>query len=444
MKISRKILLILAFAVIFSTFAQGTAHQNLPFDKTSLELEECIELALNRNYGLLMRKEALTRSAATRLGSWSQLMPSASVRYSWSHSGDERYNVSETGVMVSNDYYSMGFSASQPLFAGGSKILSLKTSYLNYRSSEADLRGETADLIYEVKQAFYTAISASQTVDNVVQSLERTREQWRFVAQRDTLGLADPTEVSQMKVTLAEAELSHLQAKNAKRQAEESLFSILALPVYIKDVSLIEPVVSIREPEDLDYFIDKALESNPQIKAAELARFSAKLNRFSAWSDYLPSVNASYSYNWSDNQMPSDFGEITDDASWSVGVSASWSLFTGTSRISSIRSANSSERDAELTLKQAKQLIETSVRRAYRTMEEAVARSELAKARLEDAQLNATLFREKYEIGNCTLLELLQAELSLQNAEAEEVQAIFDYRIAMAELERLSGVDLEE
>lgn len=439
---SRILILLIALSLPWAVAAQEVAQEGLSSPGKTLELNDCIEIALKNNFDLLMQKEDVARSAATRLGAWSRLLPSASARYSWSHSGDESYNLSETGVTVSDDYYSMGFSASQPLFAGGSNILELKTSMLNFQASETNLHGEQANLVFEVKQAFYSVINASQTVQNVEKSLERAREQWRFVAQRDSLGLADPTEVSQMKVTLAETELSYLQAQNAERQAKENLLSLLAMPLNT-ELQLLEPDIASKIPKGFEFFLEKALESNPQIKVAELSRLAAKLSKFSSWSDYLPSVNASYSYNWSDTEMPGSFSDIGDEATWSLGISANWSLFTGTSRISQIRSANSSERRADLTLKQARQLISTAVRRAYREMEEASARITLAKARVADAELNATLFREKYKIGNCTLLELLQAELALQNARTESIQATFDYRMALAELERLSGVIIE-
>lgn len=438
----KKGLLIFLLLMSLTAFAQTGIQNDQSGKMEALDLEECIQIALEKNYGLNIRQETVTKSAASRLGAWSRLMPSANLRYSWSHSGDDRYNFTETGFTVSNDHYSMGFSASQPLFAGGNNLLSLKTSILSYKSSEIEYTGEQENLIYDVKQAYYTAISAEQTLQNVEQSLERAREQWRFVAQRDTLGLADPTEVSQMRVTLAETELSLLQAQNARRQAMERLLTLLSMPMDIS-IQLIEPNLVSIDPPELDNLLQKAMEHNPQVKTAELAKYTARLAKFSSWSGYLPSVNASYSYNWSDNAMPEGFSEIWDDATWSFGVSASWSLFSGTSRIAGVRNANSGERSAELTLLQAKQAVETAVRLAYRNMQEASARINLADARVADAELNATLFREKFELGNSTILELLQAELSLQNALAENVKAVYDFRMAIAELERLSGIEMD-
>jgi len=436
---------ILIFGLVLAPYtltAQETAQQGQELSGEVITLDDCIQLAIEKNYGIESKRESLTRSAASRLGAWSQLMPSASMRFSWSHSGDDRYNFTETGYTVSDDHYSLGLSASQPLFAGGDNILSLKSSILNYESAQTDLDRERADLVYQTKQAFYSVISARQTEANTAQAVERTGDQWEFVAQRDTLGLADPTEVSQMKVTLAETELTFLQSKNARKQAEENLLAMLSLPLEA-NIELAEPKALIVEAAPLSDHLAAALEKNPQIIAVEIAEKSSNLNKWSSWSRYLPSVNASYSYNWSDNAMPASFTTIGDEATWSAGISASWTLFSGTSRISSLKSAHSDERQAYISMQQAKQMVESTVRSAYRRMEEAASRINLSDYRVQNAVLNATLFREKYELGDCTLLDVLQAELSLRQAENEKVSAVFDYRMSLAELELWSGIKTE-
>ena len=141
--------------------------------------------------------------------------------------------------------------------------------------------------------------------------------------------------------------------------------------------------------------------------------------------------------------MPANFNEIGDEATWSAGISASWTLFSGTSRFSSLKSAYSDERQAYISMQQARQIVESTVRSAYRRMEEAASRINLSDYRVQNAILNATLFREKYELGDCTLLDVLQAELSLRQAENEKVSAVFDYRMSLAELELWSGIKTE-
>jgi len=429
--------LFLMLSVTITALGQ-TEAQSSTDSSLALTLDKCIQLGLEVNHSLLVQRESLIRASASRLGSWSSFLPGASARVSWSHSGEEGYSFSESGLTLSREYYSAGLSASYTIFTGGQNYFDLRNSYLSYRASEATLDETQAVLIYSIKTAFFGVISARQTEKNMQHALERTRDQMVLVTQRDSLGMADPTEVTQIKVSLAETELAALQAANARKKAEQSLLALLSYPLDV-NLDLVEPQREIEHVEPLENYLSQALDYNPQVRTAEIALKQTKLSRLSSWGDYLPSASASYSYNWGDSELPGSFSEFDDEASWSVGIYASWTLFSGTSRIYSLKYSSSNLREAEIGLAMAKQSVEVDVRDAYRAMTEAAARIKLAEARYENAQLNLTLFKEKFELGDCTLLELLQAELTLREAEAERISAEFDYQTSIAELERLTG-----
>jgi|GEM_PF-1727838 len=406
--------------------------------ESAFTLDWCIDRALEANYGLSMRREEALRSEWSFRSSLSSFMPAASTRFSWSRSGDDRVSYGETGLIVSRDHYSTGFSASQTLFSGGRNILNTKSARLARDISRENLSDREAELIYNVKGAFFSVIRSKESAENAKASLERIEDQYILVLERDRHGLADPTEITQIKVSRAQAELAVIQADNALAKAKESLAMLLSLPLD-SDFDLIDSGTYADAPTLLGEQIRIALENSPQIRQAELAVKRAHLSMMSTWTQYIPGVNASYSYSWSGSQWPDDLSAFDDQASWSAGISASWTLFAGTSRIAGIQTANSQLRDAETNLKLVRQSLEGAVRDAFRRMEEARARIALADARLDDAKLNEELFSEKYGLGDCTLLELLQAELSLRQAETEAVNANFDYNIAIAELYRLTG-----
>jgi len=438
----RKIIIIALSIILFISISieAQTELQSSDREVVILSLDDFIQKVLETNYSLAIQRQSLAKTGASKLGAWSSFMPNASTRFSWSRSGEDRYNFDQSGFSVSRDYYSGGFSASQTLFAGGRNYFDLRNSMLSYRSAEESIDDKRAEIILSAKEAFYTAIGARQAEANAYRALERTRDQWALVAQRDTLGMADPTEVSQIKVSLAQTELALLQAINARKKSEESLLVLLSHPLG-DSVELREPPETKIELEPLDYYIALALEKSPLVRAAELSLKQARLSRLSSWGDYLPGVSSSFNYSWGGSEFPGSLSELDDEASWSVGISASWTLVSGTSRISSIKYANYDVREKEIRLAEARQSVEILIRDAYRRSTEAFARIGLAEARLADAKLNFLLFDEKYKLGNCTLLELLQAELTLREAEDEKISAEFDYQTAVAELIRWTGAD---
>ena len=418
-------------------FAQSEL-QSPDVDMGALTLDRCIELALRENYGISMQREAVRRSELGYLSSLSSLMPSASTHFSWSRSDEEGFSYSESGLIFSRDHYSAGFSANQTLFSGGRNYLDAKSARVARDISRSDFIDRKAELIYNVKMAFYSALSAEKTRENARRAVERIDDQMKLVRERDELGLADPTEVTQIKVSLAQTQLSNIQAKNAEQKAKESLSMLLSLPLD-SDMELVDSKSPQPRSKSLDDYIKEALANSPKLRSAELALQRARLSKMSAWAPYMPGLSASYSYSWSDSKVPSSIAEFDSEASWSVGVSANWSIFSGTSRIAGLKISESALNDAKTNLAMTKQSIEVSVRDAYRKMEEAVARIELVEARVENAKLNSELFKEKYRLGDCTLAEMLDAELSLREAEAEAVAARLDFNTAIAELARWSG-----
>ena len=58
---------------------------------------------------------------------------------------------------------------------------------------------------------------------------------------------------------------------------------------------------------------------------------------------------------------------------------------------------------------------------------------------VESAQENFRLSQGRFDAGVGTIIELTDAQLALTQAQSDEAQALSDYRIAIARLERALG-----
>ena len=94
---------------------------------------------------------------------------------------------------------------------------------------------------------------------------------------------------------------------------------------------------------------------------------------------------------------------------------------------------------SEIQLIETEQNLMKQVRETYGNIREAYQRVELAKTRLQDAELTSEISTEKYRLGTATLLEMLDAEMSLVESENEYIHAMYDHKINMANLEKLCG-----
>ena len=89
-------------------------------------------------------------------------------------------------------------------------------------------------------------------------------------------------------------------------------------------------------------------------------------------------------------------------------------------------------RDTELTVWQ-------DVQQSYLTMISAEQQIGAAQKAVDSAQENFQLSQGRFDAGVANIIELTDAQLALTQAQSSEAQALANYRIAIAQLERAIG-----
>jgi outer membrane protein len=79
------------------------------------------------------------------------------------------------------------------------------------------------------------------------------------------------------------------------------------------------------------------------------------------------------------------------------------------------------------------------VEQSYLNLGEAEERIGAAQKAVESAGENYQLARGRFDAGVANIIELTDAQLALTQAQSDEAQALSDYRIAIARLERALG-----
>ncbi|MDU2181333.1 MAG: TolC family protein [Veillonella sp.] len=167
------------------------------------------------------------------------------------------------------------------------------------------------------------------------------------------------------------------------------------------------------------------------VKSAEEAVKSAK-------SGYLPTVAVKAGRGYAD--LDGYFG--TSTKSWSVGATASWSLWDGGATQNAIKKANAQLEQAKEANLATVDAVLLAVQKAYlnlRSAEQTIQSTQTAVAQGQESFRIATL---RYRAGVGTNLDVLDAETKLTDARNNYVQALYNYNISIAALEQLTGVPL--
>ncbi|MCS7049803.1 MAG: TolC family protein, partial [Verrucomicrobiae bacterium] len=83
--------------------------------------------------------------------------------------------------------------------------------------------------------------------------------------------------------------------------------------------------------------------------------------------------------------------------------------------------------------------IELEVRQAYSDFLQAVELLEAQKKTVEQAEESLRLAEARFRAGSGTQLDVLSAQTALTEARSNEARALYDYNVAVATMERVTG-----
>jgi outer membrane protein TolC len=83
--------------------------------------------------------------------------------------------------------------------------------------------------------------------------------------------------------------------------------------------------------------------------------------------------------------------------------------------------------------------LEDEVRQTLLAHQEAMERDAVGRTAVASARENLNLVQQKYNVGSATILDLIDAQVSLLQAASELVSAMADIRIAEAAVDRVRG-----
>ena len=291
---------------------------------------------------------------------------------------------------------------------------------------------------YDAISGYYTLIMNRNLVDVAQQAVKDYQGHVTNVQAQYNVGLVASSDVLAAKTNLADSETSLVKAQNAANLAEASLNQVIAYPVQTAintaehDLQYKPYNITLEQAKAYALLHRSALvKSALDVKSAEEAVKSAK-------SGYLPTVAVKAGRGYADPD--GYFG--TSTKSWSVGATASWSLWDGGATQNAIKKANAQLEQAKEANLATVDAVLLAVQKAYlnlRSAEQTIQSTQTAVAQGQESFRIATL---RYRAGVGTNLDVLDAETKLTDARNNYVQALYNYNISIAALEQLTGVPL--
>jgi len=414
-------------------FALQTAASAAPADSLpQVTLREALQRAVQLDPNYVAALGQVDNAVWARRSAFSVfILPSISLATTATRSNPPFFNF---GTLRPEKYSVQGtITASYDLFTGGQKFAELSRSGAALESAHA------GELIQRFTTAFLTEfdyynVLANAELDRVARDrLRRAREQLAVARAKVSSGAAVQTDSLNLRLELTRAQIAQLQQASKLRVARLQLGRRIgaAGPV---DAAPLDSALAPELPISLADAITQAASQGPEYRrVAADERAAAALYR-SRLGNYLPHATLSWSGVGFDNKFVPSGAKFTQ-LSLAISIPL-WDNMRRELSVSQARVSRDVARAIRNDMQRAVQHDVTAAFDAYETTRESVGLSAQA---LTAARESFRIQQTRYQSGATTILDLLDAEVNLSQAEADYVAARYGTRLALAGLETILG-----
>jgi outer membrane protein TolC len=323
-----------------------------------------------------------------------------------------------------------------PLFTWGQLGNIYRQAVLGKQAAKRALEAVQLDIELKVRQAFHGVLLAQAFVDVVEQSLAQVERRYELAREQKAAGVTTRLEVIRANVQVVNTRSQLIQARNQRKLAEENFKLTLGLPLD-KTVSIDGRLHAELKSVNIDQAIATALERRPEIQQIEIQEQIGEKQVKVAKAGNKPMLSTFGNYIFNDSERQSF------DASWNVGVAIQFPIFDGFATRARVNQARLSLDQIRTNKDQLLDSIKLGAKSAVFDLEAVRKLIEAQEGIVEQAAEGLRIANVQHEVGLITGVELTDVELSHTQAQVNRLQAIHDYIIAVARLERAIGARLE-
>ena len=307
-----------------------------------------------------------------------------------------------------------------------------------YQSQYLTMVSTAEQLVLSVKSAYFDLLRAVGQGKVAQAAVDNAQAQLTQAKARFDVGAVAAFDVTSAEVNLANLQQQLLIAENQVSLAQTALDRVLGIdvntPIQIRGVEIAVSGAAV----DIPQRTHEAYSRRPEVQIAQLG-ITAGLTAVDLQKTGLYpalSISAGPTYNFSSNSL-------SPGLSWQAGINVSVPLYDGGQTRAKVRQAKADVQTSQETLHQTQLTVAQEVRTAALNVMEAAQRSKTTAGAVALAEEALSLAKLRYGSGLAVLVEVTNAETQLTQARNNAVNALYDYAVASAQLQRATSTQPE-
>ena len=215
--------------------------------------------------------------------------------------------------------------------------------------------------------------------------------------------------------------------------------SVLIFPDFRDTFTVVDDLQQVAPLQPLETLRSLAMQSNPDIRSAEASLQQESSGVSAARSGLLPTVSFDYWYGINANQWAINGPEGERLLGSAAQVSMTVPLWSWGATQSKLRQAQLRVQQAKAELTLAQRQLLASISTFYREADVARRQVDSLRTSLDLATESLRLTLLRYQAGDATVLEVVDAQATLTQARLAYDDGLVRYRVALAALQTLTG-----
>jgi outer membrane protein len=309
------------------------------------------------------------------------------------------------------------------------------------RLGELRVKEQISTTIATVINTYYSIVRQKQQLKAVEEQMSIGEERVKLAQYKLDIGVGAKPDVLQSKVDLNAQRAAQLEQQTLISQLKDELNQLMNVSELTSyDVSDSIPINRNLSLTDIQTVLER---TNPTLllarKNIDIARLTLKERR----ADRFPTVSLTGNYNFNrlDNQVTvNPFSPLfSRNSGFNYGLTASIPIFNNYNTRRLIQHAQIDIRYQQLLYDNQRSVTNLAVLSAFKNYEWQIRALDLEEESIGLARENVDIVIQVYRLNSTTLIQLKEAQSSLQDARTRLITARYNTKVAETELLRLRG-----
>jgi outer membrane protein TolC len=347
-------------------------------------------------------------------------------------------NGTDTGVFIAansvHEYISQGVVHEG---FGFSSVADYRLARFLEAAARANQEVAVRGLVATVTRAFYTEVVAGRKTQNAVAAADEARRFLDLSQKLENGGEVAHSDVIKAQIQANDRERELQEARLAEEKARLDL-AVIVFAKYTPDYQLVDDLQQTPALPEFARAQDLAAHNNPELKAAVATMSAAHQEVASAIGGHLPSLSVDYFYGIDALHYATQTGSI-NNLGYQVSASLNLPIFNWGATQSKVKQAQLRRDLAQVELNAAQRQALADLHVFYSEAQTALSQLDIFKQTADLAAESLHLTTLRYQGGEATALEVVDAQNTLVVARNNYEDGMVRYRVALATLQTLTG-----